>query len=390
MAKENEGQSIRDYGNRKKRIKRRRNIIIVVSILILAVVGAIYLYSLYNKNYKSFEVLSSVDNTVENGEQYLSYGSSVVKYSKDGATAINKDGELLWNGSYEMNNPIADTCGKFVVIADKGGNSIQIFDDKGAAGSITTLNDIVKVEIASQGVVVALMEAEESNYATLYDVDGTVLVEMATNVIDDGYPVDISLSEDGKKLITNYLSITGGELTGIATFYNFGEVGQNWTEGIVGALKFEGIVVPRTVFNNNSSACIFKENGFMILAYSELPKLVKEETFENKIDSILHNDKYIGVVLEGGEATYRQLLLYDLEGNKVLDKKIDFDYSDIYLTGEEIIMHDNSSCIVMKLNGKVKFSFTFDSNIDAFYPINDLDRYLLVDDNKISEIALVE
>ncbi len=390
MAKDKEGQSIRDYGDRKRRVRKRRNLVIGIAVIALLIGGGVYLYSLYNKNYVSYEVLKTMENTEENGAQYQQYSSGLLKFSKDGATAIDKDGKLKWNGSYEMKQPIADVCGDYAVVADQGGTAIQIFDADGVAGSIPTVHDIIKVEVSKKGVVAALLEADRGNKIILYDVDGTMLVEMATNVIENGYPIDITLSEDGEKLITSYISVTTGELVGIASFYNFGEVGQNWVENLVGAYKFDGIVAPRVFFNNNDTACIFKENGFMIFDYAEMPNMIKEINFENKIHSIMHSSEYIGVVLEAGEAGYRELVVYDQKGNKILDKKLDFDYSNIYLADNEIIMYDNLSCIVMKINGTVKFNYTFDSNIAALYPVNNLDRYYYVSDKEIAQISLVE
>jgi hypothetical protein len=331
-----------------------------------------------------------MDNTVENTAQYLRYDNGILKYSMDGATAIDKEGNLKWNGSYEMKDPVADVCEEYAVVADQGGTSIQIFDQEGIAGSISTVNDIIKVEIAKQGVVAALLETEGNNAIKLYDMDGTELAEIATNTLENGYPIDITLSNDGEKLITSYLSVTTGELIGIATFYNFGEVGQNWTDRMVGAFNFNGMLAPRVTFNNNNAACVFKENGFMIFEYSEMPNMIKEITFENKIESILHNEEYVGAVLKAGESGYRELVIYNLKGEKVLSKKLDFDYNNIYLAGKEIIMYDNVSCIIMKMNGTVKFNYTFDSNVAALYPVNDLDRYFYISDKVISQIRLVE
>lgn len=390
MAKENEGQSIRDYGSRKKRIKRIRRIVILILALALIAAGAIYVYRLYNKSYKSYEVINTMDNAVGNEAKYMRYGTSVIKYSKDGASAIDKDGNLLWNGSYEMNKPIIDTCGDYVVIADEGGKAFQLFDKKGFVGSISTLYNIDKAEVALQGVVAVLMEDEENNYITLYDQEGTSLAEIKTNMVEDGYPIDISLSEDGKKLITNYLSVNSGELTGITTFYNFGEVGQNWTDQIMGSYLFDGIVAPKVIFNNNDAACVFKENGFLLFHYMEEPGTPIEVGVDSNIKSILHNKNSVGVVLEAGDSGYNELILYNLSGKKILDKKIDFNYNNIYMTEKEIIMYDNTSCIIMKLNGVVKFSHTFDTNINALYPINDLDRYFLISGSQIMQISLVE
>jgi hypothetical protein len=390
MAKDNEGQSVRDYGNRKKRVRRRRNFVIAAAFIALLIGGGVYIYNLYNKNYTSYEVFNSMDNPVESGTKYLYYDGGVLKYSKDGAAAIAKDGSLRWNGSYEMKKPVVDICEKYLVIADQGGTTLKIYDEEGVAGSISTVNNIIKAEVSKKGVVAALLEEEGNNYIKLYDADGTELAEIATNTAENGYPIDIALSNNGEKLITSYLSVTSGELVGITTFYNFGEVGQNWTDRMMGAYNFEGLIVPRVIFNNNDAACIFKENGIMIFKYSERPEVVKEEKYEAKIESILHSEKYVGVVLEKGESGYRELILYNLDGSKILDQRLDFDFNNIYLSDEEIIMYDNVSCVIMKLSGKVKFKYTFDTNIAALYPVNHLDRYFFINDTRISQISLVE
>jgi hypothetical protein len=391
MSKENEGQTLRDYGNRKKRYKRRRNIIISTLLLLLAVVGIAYLFRIYNKNYHSYEVLKTTDNTGDFTAGYLSYGSAVVKYSRDGAVAYDKDNNLIWNGSYEMKDPIANTCGKYVVVADRGDKSIHIFNGKGSVGSFTTQYNILKVEVASQGVVAALMEEGETNYISLFDVDGTVLGDKITNVNNAGYPIDMSLSNDGEKLVVSYLSVTKGKLISTVAFFNFGEVGQNYTDRFVGGYEFEDAIVPRVTFIDNDTVCVYKDNGFLIYSMSEIPNLIHEETLEgNTIQSVMYNDKYTGIVLEAGEASPKKLLLYDFEGNKVLERDLEFDYEKIFLTEEEIIMYDNVSCIILKTNGTEKFRYTFDVNIAAFYPINNLDRYFLINESKISEILLVE
>ncbi|MGB4660387.1 MAG: DUF5711 family protein [Mobilitalea sp.] len=399
MAKQSEEQSLREYGNRKKRYKKRKKIIIWTLLLVLIAAGIVYLWTLYNKDYTSYDTIKTVENASENALGYFRYEDSIVSYSKDGAVAVDKDGGLLWNGSYEMMDPIADTCGDYVVVADRGSKLIKTYDKTGEVGSIDTLYDIIKVEIAAQGVVVALMEDGETNYIKLYYPEGTmpsdseeedVLAEKETNVNKEGYPVDISISDDGEKLVVSYLSVTKGEVISEVSFYNFGEVGQNLTDRFAGGYEFKDMVVPRVAFLDNNTACAFKDDGIVIFSMSEIPNVIHEETYESKIKSILYSGKYTGVVLDKDGATEKQLLLYDLSGNMVLDCKLNFEYSSILLTEKEIIMYDNLSCVVMKLNGTEKFRYTFDANIDAFYPINELDRYFLVSDKKISEIMLVE
>jgi len=399
MAKEIEGQTLREYGNRRKRYRRIRNTIIGMLLVAIIVVVGIYLYLLYNKDYQSYEVISSQAVTGASGNGYLIYNGGIVKYSRDGAVAIGKDGDLLWNGSYEMMDPIADSCDDYVVVADRGNKLIHIFNEKGFVSSIITLYDIIKVEVGNKGVVAVLMENGDNSYLKLYYEDGTVvsdsnedglLSEIVKNVEDAGYPIDFSLSNDGKKLVVSFLSFTSGKLVSSVGFYNFGEVGQNFLDRFVGGFEEKEIIIPKVAFLGNDTVCIYKENGYLLFSMLEKPELIQEETFDNKIQSIFFNEKYNGFVLEGSDNKASQIILYDLKGKRILERSIDFAYDTIYLSGEEIIMYNNQSCLILKVNGKEKFQYTFDTDIVAIYPINHLDKYYFINPTEISEIMLVE
>lgn len=121
---------MRDYEERRRRYRRNRTIIFVSLFVIIIVIGAIYLIRLFNRSYQDYEVMDRVDNTEENLGGYLQYKSAVVRYSRDGAVAVDSKGNLLWNGAYEMADPIADTCEDYVVIADRGSKQLHIFNKR--------------------------------------------------------------------------------------------------------------------------------------------------------------------------------------------------------------------------------------------------------------------
>jgi hypothetical protein len=336
MAKEIEGQTLRDYGNRKKRIRRIRRSIICMLLLAVAAAGLIYWVRLTNMRYLNYAVAKLIPNDNDSKAEYIDYGSAVIKYNKDGAEAVDKTGRTIWNGSYNMSDPIADTCGDYAAIADRGSKLLYVYNKKGEVGSIQTLHNIVKIEIAKQGVVAVQMEDESTNYIKLFYADGsevtsdedtTMLAEIGKNTDEFGYLMDMALSEDGKKLVAVFLTFNSGKLVSNIGFYNYGEVGQNYTNRFVGGYKYEGIIIPKVTFLNNDEVCVFKENGIVLYSFPELSDVIKEENFENgKIKSVLHNSKYTGVVLDTGDDSPGQLLLYDLKGKKVLDKKLNFDY----------------------------------------------------------------
>lgn len=379
---------MRDYGTRSKRYRRNRAIILISLLVLMVVFGAVYLIRLFNRNYNDYEVMDRITNTEENLGGYLEYKGAVVRYSKDGAVAVDSKGNLLWNGSYEMTEPIADTCDDYVVIADRGGKQLHIFDRNGLAGSIQTNHPIIKVQVAEQGVVAVMMIDEDTSYLELYSKDGELLGEKINDMVKDGYPMDFSLSDDGKKIAATYLCVKNGEIVDNILFLNFGEVGQNYTDRTVGADIYDSAIIPRITFLDNDTVCAFKEDGLLIYSMEEMAEIFKTITLEGKIISVLHNEKYAGAVMENNDE--KRLMLYDLKGSQVLDMAVDFDYDTVYLSGDEIIMFNDLSCVIYRTNGKEKFKYTFTTNISALYPINNLDRYFMVNPAEILEIRLVE
>jgi len=381
---------LRDYEKRSRRFRRNRAIIFISLLVLIIIFGVIYFIRLLNRDYQDYEVMDRITNTEENLGGYLEYKGAVVRYSKDGAVAFDSKGNLLWNGSYEMVDPIGDTCDDYVVIADRGGKQLHIFNRKGWIGSIQTNHPIVKAQIAYQGVVAVLMTEGDTSYIEIYSKEGELLGEKITNMVKDGYPMDFSLSDDGKKLAATYLCLKNGEIVNNILFLNYGEVGKNFTDRTVGADIYNSVIVPRITFLDNNTVCAFKEDGLLIYSMEEKAELNKEIKLEGKIASVLHNEKYAGAVLEGDKEKDKRLLLYDLKGNQVLDMDLDFDYETVYVSGDEIIMFNDLSCVIYRASGKEKFRYTFTTNISAIYPINHLDRYFMVNPAEILEIQLIE
>lgn len=389
MAKEN--INLKEYGNRKKRYKRRRKIIILIVLLAVVLVGILYVVALNNKSYKSYKVVKSIDIAGKNAAGYISGNELLIKYGKDGAAAYDKSGSQVWNSSFNMSDPIADRCGKYVVIADRGGTSIHIFNEKGETGSYSTEYDITMVRVASQGVVAALMQEGKNNYIRLFDQDGTKLIEFSRSVNIIGYPLDLSLSKDGNKMVLSCFTVSKDDIVCKIGCYNFSNVGGNYTNSYVGGFTSkEGNVAPRVIFLNNENFCVYKDDGFVIYSMKELPSEVKAVDLKGKILSVLHNESRIGVVLQPEDGSAKHLMLYDLKGKLVLDKQLDFDYKKISLTDREIIMYNDLNCIILRMNGKLKFKDTFQTAVSAFYPINGIDRYYMVSETKLSDIQLAD
>lgn len=389
-----ERNDTRRYEIEKKKYKRTLLITSIVGIIAVVLIFAYLLNSFFNKSYYGYEVMKTVKRTDSNTVKYLQYKSGLLKYSRDGAEALDSSGNVLWNGSYEMKEPEADICGDFVAVADIGGKEVYIFNGKDSGKRVETTLPILKAQVAAQGVVALLLEDKSSNLISIqdpYDLTQPVKAELPTNVSTDGYPVDISLSDDGVKLATSYFNISNGVIESNVSFYDFGEVGADKVNNLVSGKKYGKMLIPKVEFLNNDTACVFGEQGFSIFGNMEQPREIYKETFKKEIKSILYSSEYIGFVLESyDKEEKKELLVYNQKGKKILEQQIDYDYDQVYISGKEITFYSNMECTVLRLNGNEKFHYTFDKSIDYFMPVNHYEKYLLIDKVNIEEIKLTK
>uniref|UniRef100_UPI0026227D86 DUF5711 family protein n=1 Tax=Helicobacter sp. UBA3407 TaxID=1946588 RepID=UPI0026227D86 len=79
---------------------------------------------------------------------YETFGTNLLRYSKDGASYIDAAGKDVWVQSYEMRSPIVAVNGDYAAIADQQGNNIYICDLNGCQGVATTVLPIIKVTLS--------------------------------------------------------------------------------------------------------------------------------------------------------------------------------------------------------------------------------------------------
>lgn len=374
---------------REKR-KHRRTVVFtsVFAVFAVAVFAGYLINSLVNKEYTAYETVSSVPRQDSDTVKYAYYqDGTILKYTRDGASAIDATGNVLWNGSFELNNPEADICGSYVVIADIGGKEAYVFNGKDSGIKITTLSPILEAEVARQGVVAVVLENQDSNEIQLLNPierENSLLVKVPTNVAADGYPVDISLSDDGKKLVTSYVTTESGKLKNKVTFYNFGEIGKDKVNNIVGGVDYGDTVTARVEFLDNNTVCLMQQKGLVLYSMPELPEETAVLEAGADISSVLYNKDTVGYVADD------KLFLAGFKGNKKLELTIDWDYDKAELIGEDIIFRSELSCHVLRLGGSVKLSCPFDKNILYMFPTEKKDYYIFIDENNIEEVRLME
>lgn len=357
------------HASRQK--KHRRHMVLAILALALVFAGAgCWFYYQQIFRYTSYETVRQVSLNQGSLVGYETFGSNVLKYTRDGASYIDDRGNNVWTESYEMKMPIVAVNGNFAVIADQQGNDIIICNTEGKVGQALTILPITRVAVSGLGMVAAAVEDSTSSYLYFFRKDGGEMkVNIRSNMSGNGYPLDLCLSKDGTQMMCSYVYLENGEAKTRVVFYDFSEIGKNVPTRVVGGFDepFANTIVPRVAYLKEPYSCAFSSQGPAFFSTKNLakPELVKEGTLPGEtIAGVFHSDEYVAVIVWNttGEGEKR-LEVFRADGTHVLSKEFTYDYLHADIDGELIFLYNDNSCKVFNMAGVEKLDTAFDFSV---------------------------
>ncbi len=367
----------------KKTILRALRLLVLMILIIGGIATVRYLQV---REFKGVEFKSETE-LYTNLSGYQAGTDRIFAYSNDGAKALGRNGESLWEISYQLDNPEITYCGDMAAVADVGGKSVYVVAENGIPHNYEVMYPIVKHEVAKQGVTAVLLDNGMEDFIQLYDINGILRVDINTKTKVDGIPIDIALSSDGKKLVTLYVTFQGEAMLCKATFYNADEVGKNYINNIVGQKTFmENQLAYDVQFLNEDTLCILLENGFVLYRMTEVPELIKEVIVTEAIKDIICVEDGLFLVKETADKQ-KVLSFYDTSGKELRVLKEIPEYESIAATKEEVVFFSPQRVSSYRLNGSRKFTTAFEQSLEAVFPAGN-NQYFLVTAGKVQTIKL--
>ncbi len=385
----NTEEEVDAYEKRLKEHKNRKVKIVVV--LLLIIIGAVVGYLLYQnfRTFDTYEVVSSMDMSEAYNSTFIEYNEGFVKYNADGIEYV-VDGKTVWQQAFEMKNPIIDVCKEYVAIAEYHSNNVFIFSLDGLKGEVESSYPIISLEVAGQGVVALITEEESMNHIEVLNKNGDQIAMGQTVLSGDGCPVDLSISEDGTKLMVSYLYLSDGIMQSRVAFYNYGDVGKNEVDRLVGGFNhYESTIVAKVEFINNDVAVAFGDDIITVYSVMEKPELVKNIPVESNIKNIAYGEEYFAYIVETGEADKKyEMYVYDCEAKLKTQEKFDFDCTAMKIVNDTIVLYNNNEINVFTANGVNKFEGTITEGISELLTAKDKYVYMIISGEKLYKIQL--
>ncbi|MCM1182216.1 MAG: DUF5711 family protein [Roseburia sp.] len=389
---ERDSQS-RDRKSLNSMLARHRQIKLYTVLGILAIIAVVALCLYFNwKNmvYSDYEVVQQNDWTRAGETKCLNLSGSLFTYSKDGMSCTDTKGKVVWNQTYEMQNPMVRTCGRTVAVGDYNGRSIYVADTQGILGTIDTAMPIRDFCVSEKGIVATVLD--DSNVTAIYlysTTDTSPLVYFKTTMSKSGYPIAIDISGDGTQMAVSYLKAESGKVYSGVGFYNFSAVGQNYTDNLVGGYGYFDAVVPLIHFMGNDTIFAVADNSLMFYQGRQIPENTMNITISEEIQSVWYSDTHVGLVFhnQSDENAYR-LDVYDTNARKVSEIYFDVDYTDILFDTAGIMIRSDNELLIYDWDGRLKYEGGFKERVVCLLPSGSISKYTIVTDNTIQQITL--
>lgn len=367
---------------KRKAVLRPLALILAVAIIIL---GAVFY--MQNKSYRNYKVLTTSEQEDIVSTRYANLAGKILRYSTDEVSVTNSKLDAIWSEAYTMHDPIADICDDKAVIADRDGTAMVFLDKNGVTGTVTTPYSIVKAKVSKTGMVAAILDGGEHTWINFYDLDGSLVAENQTNIQDPGYPMDVTLADNGVVMMVAYQYVDNGETTSYVAFYNFGEVGQSEDDRIVSGYTYEGTVIPQIQYLGNTAVAV-REDGFTLYTGRQIPKESTTVKVDKEIVSTFYDDENIGLVFKNDSKDKLYTMeVYSTSGKLKFSKDFNIPYTTIRMSDGYILMYNSSQLCVLSTGGKEKYYGTVDGTVSDFFKLG-WNKYVLVLDTGVNVIKL--
>ena len=358
-------------------------VLLIVGVIVGVV--AICVTSYKNQVFSGYVITEKGNYTVIENTSYLENNGNIIRYSKDGISNADDKGEAVWNLTYEMQSPIVEVADGFVAVGDYNGHIIYLVDNSGSTYEVDTKLPIRDFSVSSAGLVAAILEDAGNSWINVFNKEGTQIVEAKATMSKTGYPISLSLS--GEVMGVSYFYVDGSTMRSSVTFYNFGGVGENTTDHIVSSYDYAGAVVPMIEFMNSEVAFAVADNRLMFFSGSKKPVSNADILLNEEIQGVYYSDTHVGLLFydQTGMNKYR-LDVYNTSGEKVTSYAFDMNFKDILIRNDQIMIYNESECVVVGLNGNLKYSGMFEGKVHYAAATDSPRKFLLVINNGLATL----
>ncbi len=362
-----------------------------VSVLLVAVLLAAAVLNRV-RTYNDYTVRAYTELQDSAGTHYAGFGGNLLKFSADGAFYTDLSGTLLWNDTYEMTNPSADQAGDYLILYDERGTQIRLLAPEGRVCAIQTSMPIAACRVSENGMVAVLMQDHDTGYIHIYRSDGSVYASGEVHLDNSGYPIAMAIGSGGQTLVLSLLDINAGDVKTTLLFYNFGRLGAEKDDHIVGRFSYANMVIPELETLDGEHVCAFGDNELVVFDVKGTPEAAAQIFSPDKIRMVFHCKSAFGFVTGGTEedgTNVSHVKVYTAGGSLKYETDITEEFQELWmLSNGELAAVNEEELLLLSPNGERKFAYIFDSDVRCLLPQESAREYVIVRSQILEQIRL--
>jgi len=314
------GEKMEEFIKKEKKMsKRKLALAIFIGILIISVITMFIIYCINSKfrNWVDIKILQKeikqedtvlIDFTGDSNSNIYAFDKNIVILENKLLKIYNSSGVEEAAITIDIKNPIFDTAGKYLTIAEKNGEIVYLLKDNKVLWNTTIEGKIDDIEINENGYVgIIISDISYKNIINVFNAEGKSLLKtyVATNKV-----VDISISKNNQ-----YLAIAEVDMSGVL---------------IQSSIRIIDMIKAKT--NPNDS---------IINTYTApLEKLITNIEYQNKERLLCVYNDSINVIEENDNK-----VLQKLENNKITFASVELKNNIVTIEEKDEKEHNSNLCV---------------------------------------------
>lgn len=339
----------------RERNRDRLRGILMLAVIASALIAAALLY-FTNYKYTTYSVDSTIRLGSAGGARLYAFRNGILIVSNDAVTFV-RDGSVVWTAAAGVADPIFADEGPYFALSGRDSYEFAIFDETGPLSTVRVSRRIRGLDISNAGVVAVATESSDTAYVSYFDRYGSkIAVEVKTVLDASGYPVNISISPDGQKLLVVYYSISNGIGESRLAVYDFknGKADRSYIVASYEDFYDTDTYLASCEFIDDRHAIVIGDNELVILSDFLKGNVVRET---KKLSDPIRSALYLkdGLVLVSDTKNGAVLRYYNAFGQITESFSCPDAYDAFIANGRSVVFRNGADILYYNASGVLRY-----------------------------------
>ena len=261
--------------NKKKKIDKKKLVIIIaITILILTFIIIAALYAA-NKNFRNFmdkhilrkditnENVAVIDIDYDSNTNIIPYGRYICILAENNLEQYNSSGKKEQEVKIEINNPVYDVNGRYLVIGEKDSQKLYLISGTHIIWEKNVDGNLSKVTVNRSGYVTTIISGTSyKSVIVTYDDKGN---ELFKSYLSNTTAVDARISQDNNYLGYAEINTSGTVIQSNVKIISIEEATEKNTEPVFNYTAPQNSLILRLKYQEkNRLVCVYDDSIHMI------------------------------------------------------------------------------------------------------------------------------